>query len=191
MKSQRHSILFLTALLFAAFGVGAFFARPLGAQIGNATALKVATLPRLHELWRLTLDYPGATWEHVADETDQYGNLYSSWRLVFEIAGTGRLPVWTSTGPISSDYGVIDTQHYLGVSCSPSPFYRMGNNGDWHQISSDIGYGEKEAHDGMILNPGRYSVLVVFTSQFVSDPVTALHEYDLQVVAMSGYWAEP
>ncbi|GMV38044.1 MAG: hypothetical protein AMXMBFR61_25520 [Fimbriimonadales bacterium] len=203
MTSRKALLLAGAACLTLAAALGILFARPVLAQLGgNATALRVATLPRLSELWRVGLDYPGATWEHSYD--DQYG---SHWFMWFTVPETGRRPVWTdfdAHNPV--DYHYVDDQHEYGVRIETGQqalFYiTPGGTSKWLRFPREAvepfppALG-RAAHNGEILPPGTYRVEVQFTGYDgdhpwrPTDAAQAVIEHGFHVDAYFGYWAEP
>ncbi|MEP0765393.1 MAG: hypothetical protein HRF45_02465 [Fimbriimonadia bacterium] len=203
MTSRKALVLAGAACLTLAAALGVLFARPVLAQFGgNATALRVATLPRQSELWRLTLDYPGATWEHTHD--DEYG---SHWFMWFTVQATGRRPVVTDVDPNDpSDSDEPDGDHVYNVKLTTHQGilqYRTFD-GSWKSFSfrrvATAPYEhlrDLEAHNGHILPPGHYRMEVTFSGidggqpWIVTDPAQEVIEHEFNVVGYYGYWAEP
>ena len=203
MTSRKDLLLAGVSCLTLVAALGVLFARPVLAQLGgNANALRVATLPRQSELWRVGLDYPGAVWEHRYD--DIYG---SHWNMWFTVPVTGRRPVWTDVdihNPTDS-HGVDDQHVYeVRIESSGGALLYVTPNGitKWLRFPQEpaepyapaVG---RSAHNGVVLPPGTYRVEVTFYGYdgdrpwIPTDAARAVRDHEFHVVAYYGYWAEP
>lgn len=203
MTSRKALVLAGVACLTLVAALGTLFARPVLAQLGgNAAALRVATLPRQSELWRVGPDTLGVTWEHVYD--DQYG---SHWHMWFVVPETGRRPVWTDFDAHSPvDYHSVDEQHEYGVQVDTSlrALFYITPEGlpKWLRFPQEAVEPyppalSRAAHNGVILPPGTYRVDVTFNGfdgdqpWRPTDAAQAVIDHGFHVDAYYGYWAKP
>jgi hypothetical protein len=200
MTTRKLQVLLGLAILALVSSLGTMLAGRAFAQHKDPTAIRVATMPRLSELWRLTLDYPGATWVPLWDVPGDH-----RWNLEFVVPEGGRLPVWTDI-PEADPYDSVGGEDYYRVQVFTSDGYLLKRERDGHwryiRFPRELTTGHplatnKAPQNGVVLEPGRYAIQVSFSGQVagldwvVEDPAAAIRALDLHVTALCGYWAEP
>lgn len=180
-----------------------FLASALAILLATPAHPQAGRLPKLSELWRVTLTYHGASWIHVGDTPDGK----SHWLLEFTVSPKGPRPVWTALpSPPYYDYVDVDEYNTSTVALEQDPraiaYTTPSGAIKWLKFprKTEEPYAFESnlaTHNGVVLEPGRYRLSFAFfglrggNRWVVTDPAKEVRNLDLKLTIMIGYWAEP